>query len=130
MRGMPSVATDSTCVSPRWKSPEPCTVGEHADLGRERPEVGRAATVDADALVDDAAAHDFLLQRAERLLDLAASPGELAGLVVGADERRGAGRRWISSRRSLRSCLVGDGHRLGGVRRRLASATAANTSAW
>ena len=68
MRGMPSVTTDSTCVSPRWKRPSPCAVGEHADLGRERPEVGRAATVDANAFVDDAAARDFLLQRTERPL--------------------------------------------------------------
>ena len=38
MRGMPSVATDSTCVSPRWNRPEPCAVGDacptSADSGR------------------------------------------------------------------------------------------------
>ena len=88
MRGMPSVATESTCVSPRWKRPVPCAVGMHADLGRQRTDVGGAATVDAHALVDDARAHDLLLQRAERLLHLAAATGERAGRVVGADERR------------------------------------------
>ena len=37
MRGMPSVATDSTWVSPRWNRPVPCAVGRtpiSADSGR------------------------------------------------------------------------------------------------
>ncbi len=37
MRGMPSVATVSTCVSPRWNNPVPCAVGmipTSADSGR------------------------------------------------------------------------------------------------
>src|SRR5579871_4044500 len=37
MRGMPSVATSSTWVSPRWNRPEPCAVGitpTSADRGR------------------------------------------------------------------------------------------------
>ena len=55
MRGMPSVVTDSTCVSPRWKRPVPCAVGTTPTSARQRPEVGRAAAVDADAFVDDAA---------------------------------------------------------------------------
>ena len=46
-----------------------------------------AATVDADAVVHDALAHDLLLQRAERLLDLALAAGERAGLVGRAGER-------------------------------------------
>ena len=41
MRGMPSVATDSTWVSPRWKRPGAVRRGDDADLGRERTEVGR-----------------------------------------------------------------------------------------
>ena len=56
MRGMPSVVTLSTWVSPRWNRPEPWAVGDDADLGRHGPQVGGAAAVDADALVDDALA--------------------------------------------------------------------------
>ena len=60
---------------------------EHADLGRQRPDVGRAATVDAHAFVDDAPADDFLLQRTEGLLDLTGLLGVDAGLLGRADQR-------------------------------------------
>ena len=66
MRGMPSVVTVSTCVSPRWNSAGAVRGGDEVDVGRQRPDVGGAAAVDADALFDDARAHDLLLQRAER----------------------------------------------------------------
>ena len=93
MRGMPSVATDSTCVSPRWNRPRAVRRRQHADLGRERPDVGRATTVDADAVVDDAAARDFLLQASgTRRFTALGFAGEAARRVGGADEARPAGR--------------------------------------
>ena len=78
IRGMPSVVTLSTCVSPRWKSPEPCAVGMRPTSAESgRMSVG-AATVDADALLDDALADDLLRQRPHCGLDLPLAPGELA----------------------------------------------------
>ena len=60
--------------------------GEHADLGRDRPEIRRATTVDADALVDDALAHQLLREAANRFLDLLVATGELARRLGGAGE--------------------------------------------
>src|SRR5204863_9203859 len=37
--------------------------GDHTDLRRNRPDVGRPAAVDADSLFDDALADELLLQR-------------------------------------------------------------------
>ena len=76
MRGMPSVATRQHLGLAPLEQPRAVRGGDHADLGRERADVGRAAAVDAYALVDDALAHDVLLERAERLLDLTGSVGE------------------------------------------------------
>ena len=63
MRGMPSVATLSTWVSPRWNRPEPCAVGMTPTSADSGPDVGGAAAVDADAVLDDALAHDLLGER-------------------------------------------------------------------
>ena len=113
MRGMPSVATDSTWVSPRWKRPVPCAVGEHADLGRQRPDVGRAATVDAHAFVDDAAAHDFLLQASgtpasPRCLRRRTGPGASA---VPTSATSSSASDLVEP--GVAVVLVGDRHRLG-----------------
>ena len=85
--------------------------GDHTDLGRERTDVGRAAPVDARALVDDAVANDVLLERPERLLDLTGAVGELPGRV-------GRARELLDDlclelvRALLARRLVGDLHRL------------------
>ena len=52
---------------------------EEVDLGRERADVGRAPTVDAHAVLDDALAHQLLGQRADGRLDLAGPALELVG---------------------------------------------------
>ena len=69
--------TLSTWVSPRWKRPEPWAVGDEPDLGRQGADVRRAATVDADALLDDALAHELLGERPDGGLDLALTALEL-----------------------------------------------------
>ena len=51
-----SVVTPRIWVSPRSNSAEPCTRGEHLDLGGQRADVGEAATVDADLVAQDALA--------------------------------------------------------------------------
>ena len=105
MRGMPSVsdrrapasrpAGRGRCRAPSARMPT------SADSGRMS--VG-AATVDAHALVDDAAARDFLLQRAERRLT--AVPRRRACRRSRRCRRgRCSSRPRISSRRSLRSVL-------------------------
>ena len=63
MRGMPSVVTLSTWVSPRWNRPEPWAVGMRPTSADSGPQVGGAAAVDADALLDDALAHELLGER-------------------------------------------------------------------
>ena len=88
MRGMPSVATLRTWVSPRWNRPEPCAVGSTPTSAESGTQVGGATAVDADALVDDAAAHD----------GLGAATGTAAltcllGAVDGGELRRTARRR-------------------------------------
>jgi hypothetical protein len=68
--------------------------GQDADLGGDGPEIGGAAAVDADALVDDALADQVLLEAARRLLDLLVAPLELAAFTAQRlDERcdRGVG---------------------------------------
>ena len=105
MRGMPRVSTLSTWVSPRWKRPEPCAVGRISTSADERPDVGGAATVDAQALVDDAAADDLLLQRPERGLDLLGARRRTAAARRACRTARAAGPR--GSRRGgccARSC--------------------------
>ena len=74
---------------------------DDADLGRQRPEVGRAAAVDADALVDDALADDLLGERAERRLDLLARGRRTRARRAAGDDRR----RVASSVAALRSVL-------------------------
>ena len=79
---------------------------DDADLGRQRADVGGAAAVDAHALVDDAAAHDLLLQRAERRLDLLGTrPANCRGSSARAARVASSSPSRISSRRSLRSVL-------------------------
>ena len=114
MRGMPSVRTDSTCVSPRWNRPVPCAVGmtpTSADSGRmsavPRPSMRTPSLTMRRA-------HDFLLQRAERALDLARRAGELARARRRCRRARRAIAASISSRRVVALGLVGDRHRLGG----------------
>ena len=88
MRGMPSVVTLSTWVSPRWNRPEPWAVGmipTSADSGRMS--AGPAA-VDAHPGGGDALAHQLLGQRPHRRLDLLLAAFELAG-QLGHDGRGG-----------------------------------------
>ena len=127
MRGMPRVSTLSTWVSPRWKRPEPCAVGRMLDLGRQRTDVGGAAAVDAQALVDDPAADDLLLQRAERGLDLLGAGGERLGLVGRAAQREQQALEDLVEA-VVALGLVGDRHRLRRVDSVACSATVSNTS--
>ena len=78
---------------------------DQVHLGRERPDVGRAAAVDADALLDDPLAHDLLRERADCRFDLTLALGELRRQL--GDER---GRRLVESRVALG--LARDGVRL------------------
>ena len=52
------------------------------DLGRERPDVGEAAAVDADLVGEDPAADQLLVQRPERGADLLLAALELRGHLV------------------------------------------------
>ncbi len=56
--------------------------GQHAHLGRQRPDVAGATAVDAGALLDDAAADDLLQQRLGGVVDLALPLGELGQELV------------------------------------------------
>ena len=106
MRGMPSVSTLSTWVSPRWKRPEPCDVGRMLDLGRERPDVGGAAAVDAQALVDDAAcARPSSAASGTRGLHLLGVVLRTGSGSSGVPHSASSSPSRISSRRSLRSVL-------------------------
>ena len=51
--------------------------GQHADLGRERPDVGQAAAVDAEPVVDDPLADQLLGQRPDGGADLLLAALEL-----------------------------------------------------
>jgi hypothetical protein len=109
MRSMFSVVTPRIWVSPRSNSAEPCTRGQHADLGGQRPDVGEAAAVDADLVAQDALAHQLLGQRAERGADLLLAALELRrqrsspGLDLGRGPPRApACRRWSAPRRARR----------------------------
>ena len=119
MRGMPSVATDSTCVSPRWNRPVPCAVSStptSADSGRMS--AGPRPSMRTPSLTMRLA-DDFLLQRAERPLHLAGLLGERAGRVDGADERdRSSASDLVEL--GVAVGLVGDRHRRGGRRPRRA----------
>ncbi len=76
---------------------------EHADLGRDRTQVGEAAAVDADAFLDDPLADQLLGERADRFLDLLLAAGELAWRLGGASQ--------LGDR--LRRGLVGGGVAIG-----------------
>ena len=73
------MVTPRIWVSPRSNSAEPCTRGHDLDLGRQRPDVGEAAAVDADLVAQDPLADDLLGQRAEGAGDLLLAALELAG---------------------------------------------------
>ncbi len=118
MRGMASVATSSTWVSPRWNRDEPCAVSSTPTSADSGADVGRTTTVDAYALVDDAAPDDFLLQRTEGLLDLTRLLGVHARLVDRADER-GLDPDEDLVELVVAVGLVGDLHRRVGVRFRV-----------
>ena len=62
--------------------------GQQTDLGRQRSDLGGGAAVDTQTFVDDARAHDLLLQAPERPLHLHRPLGERAGRVGRAHERR------------------------------------------
>jgi hypothetical protein len=85
MRGMPSVVTFSTWVSPRSNRARAVRGRDEADLGVERADVGRVRAVDADALLDDPLADELLRERADRGLDLALAAFELAGEQLADD---------------------------------------------
>ena len=127
MRGMPSVTTDKHLRLAPLEETVAVRRRQHADLGRERPDVGRAATVDANAFVDDAAARRLPSAGAERPLHRGAFAGELAGDLVGADETdQQVGLDLVEP--GVAVVLVGDRHRLGGLRPSACSDTAAYTS--
>src|SRR4029453_1446116 len=85
--------------------------GDDTNFGRERADVGRAAPVDAGALVDDALAHDVLLERPERFLARPGALRERARRVSRARELLDdLGLELV--RALLASRLVGDLHRL------------------
>ncbi len=80
-------------------------------------------------LLDDPGADDLLLQRAERLLDLAAATGELAGSVVAAHEGGDEpGLDLVEA--GVAVVLVGDEHRLAVSSLASLAATASKTSGW
>ena len=85
-RVVPSARTERTWVSPRWNRPEPWVCGEHADLGGQRADVGRAAPVDADAGLGDDLADGLLLDRAEGVARLLAQVLEVGVLVLLGEE--------------------------------------------
>ena len=94
----------STCVSPRWNRPVPCAVGmtpTSAESGRRSRD---AATVDAEAVFDDAAAHDLLGERADGGLELllggglaSANCGQQLGEQLGSRASPSAGGRSVLS---------------------------------
>ena len=96
---------------------------DHLDLGRERPDVGDAAAVDADLVAQDPLAHELLVQRPERGADLLLAALEL--------RRRPSPARatLTSSRRASRSCLpaIVSACASSSV---AAAATASNASGW
>jgi hypothetical protein len=108
MRSMFSVVTPRIWVSPRSNSAEPCTRGQHLDLGGELADVLQAAAVDAGLVLDDAAAHDGLGERAERGADLALAALEAVG-------QRGLDLLLGGVGRLLALGLAGDLHRGGQV---------------
>ena len=59
---------------------------QDADLGRDGPQIGLPPAVDADALLDDALAHQLLGERPDGLADLLLAAGELARRLGGAGE--------------------------------------------
>ena len=91
-------------------------VGGRQDLhlGRQRPDVGGAAAVDPETLVDDPAADDLLLQRPERRLDLLGAAGEGLRLLGRADHREQQALEDLVEP-VVALGLVGDGHRLRGA---------------
>ena len=109
MRGMPRVTTLSTWVSPRWNRPEPWAVGRTPTSADERAQVGRAAAVDAHALVDDPLADELLGQAADGLLDLPLAALELGALAAELLDDLGVG--GVGGGVALG--LVGDGDGLG-----------------
>ena len=103
MRGMPSVTTDSTWVSPRWNRPVPWAVGMIATSAeRARMSVVPRPSMRI-ALVHDPGADHLLLEGPERLADLSHPVGERR---VGAGRELGLDRRTRSRRgaRCGRSC--------------------------
>ena len=96
---------------------------QHADLGGQRPDVARAAAVDADLVAQHAGAHLVLGQRPERGADLLLAALELrAELLV---------RLVLDPVEGLLALgLAGDLQRLGDLVARRRSSTAAKTSSW
>ena len=90
------------------------TVGrrQDADLGRHGTQVGRAAPVDAHALVDDALADELLGEGADGFLDLLLPPGELAGASEEPASSASRERRGLIGG-GVALGLAGDRHRLG-----------------
>jgi hypothetical protein len=78
------------------------------DLGRERPDVGQAAAVDADLVAQDPLADQLLVQRAERRADLL-----LAALELRPDLLQHRGLELVQPR--LAVLLAGDRQRLGQI---------------
>ena len=92
MRGMPSVVTFSTWVSPRWKSAEPCAVGSRSISA----ESGRMSAVPRPSTRTPSSTMrlrtSFLVSERMARLDLARPVGELvaeggADLLAGGVER-------------------------------------------
>ena len=77
----------AACVSPRWKSAEPCDAREDADLAHDGPDGLHVAPVDALALAEHVLAHDVVLALLELLLDELLDLRELLGAPSFAGER-------------------------------------------
>ena len=74
MRGMPRVSDVEHLGLAPLEQAGAVRGRDDADLGGDRAEVGRAAAVDADALVDDALADELLVsERAAALTSLVAT---------------------------------------------------------
>ena len=78
MRGMPSVRDVEHLGVAALEQGRAVRGRDQADLCGERPDVGRRAAVDADALLDDPLADELFGERPDRGVDLALVPVELA----------------------------------------------------
>ena len=113
IRGMPSVVTLSTWVSPRWKSAEPCAVGKRSTSALS----GRMSVTPRPSMRRPSSTIRLRTSCLVRLriggLDLALALGELVG-QLGDDRRRRLGQRGVAL--GLGDDRVGRGEQAGAGR--------------